>query len=203
MKVSYQRYIFEFVMAVIVFSGSFVVNYYAGQYVRSVGASSPAIPSDLLLDFLPRMDLSLFFLWGFVAFIAFATVSALVWERDRIIYLLWMFALLISLRGLFIILTPMGQPKGAFPIESFLFEKMGQYMTFGNDLFFSSHTAMPFLSFLIYRNIWARVIFLLFSLTMALAVLLCRYHYSIDVASAFFITYALVRIHGNRMRPAY
>ena len=68
-------------------------------------------------------------------------------------------------------------------------------LTFGGDLFFSGHTGMPFLLALIFwRDKWARYIFILFSVVFAVTVLLSHMHYTIDVASAFFITFTIYHI---------
>jgi hypothetical protein len=72
-----------------------------------------------------------------------------------------------------------------------------------HDLFFSAHTALPYLAFLLVRGTWIRLSFLLISLLLASAVLLGRLHYSIDVFAAFFITYALHKAEVRWFQPAY
>jgi membrane-associated phospholipid phosphatase len=65
----------------------------------------------------------------------------------------------------------------------------------GNDLFFSGHTGIPFLLALIFwKNKTLRIIFLGFSVLFAIVVLLGHLHYSIDVLSAYFITYSIFHI---------
>ena len=66
---------------------------------------------------------------------------------------------------------------------------------FGGDRFFSAHTGMPFMGALAFwREKPARYFFLAASLYFAVIVLLGHLHYSIDVLSAFFITYAIYHI---------
>ena len=66
---------------------------------------------------------------------------------------------------------------------------------FGGDLFFSGHTGLPFLMALIFwDNKYLRWIFILTSVMFATVVLLAHLHYSIDVLSAFFITYTIFHI---------
>ncbi len=67
-------------------------------------------------------------------------------------------------------------------------------MDFKNDLFFSGHTAVPFLGFLLFKNRKVKYTFLGASIIMAITVLLMHVHYSIDVFSAFFITYGTFKI---------
>jgi hypothetical protein len=169
------------------------------------GAGERAHPSpDMLLSLLPRVDLSVLFVWGFAAFCVWAIGVALARERHRLAHIAWLYALLLVTRGLFIVLTPMRAPldalwSGGDP----LFDAVGSYLTFRNDLFFSSHTALPFLGFLIYRDRWARLVFLGFSITLAATVLLMRRHYSIDVFAAYFITYAVYRFEYRWLRRPY
>jgi hypothetical protein len=169
------------------------------------GAGERAHPSpDLLLSFLPRVDLRVLFVWGFAAFWAWAIGVALLRERRRIAHIAWLYALLLVVRSLFIVLTPMRAPLDSLWVGGDpLFDAIGRHLTFRNDLFFSSHTALPFLGFLIYRDRWARLVFLGFSITLAATVLLTRLHYSIDVFAAYFITYAVYRFEHRWLRWPY
>lgn len=182
---------------------AFFFNFLAGIYANRVGSQLPSLDADLLQLVLPRVNLTVYFVWGFAAFVGFVFYAGLTEDRRRIPYVAWMYALLISTRSLFIILTPMGAPKGSFPIEGALFEWVGRYLTFHNDLFFSAHTSMPFLGFLIFKRPWIRAVFLWFSLSLAATVLLSRLHYTIDVAAAFLITCGVVWIHRELVEPPY
>jgi hypothetical protein len=65
----------------------------------------------------------------------------------------------------------------------------------GDDLFFSGHTGFPYLMALIFWNTKPlRWLFLAASIFFGGAVLLGHLHYSIDVFSAFFITYGIFNI---------
>jgi hypothetical protein len=69
------------------------------------------------------------------------------------------------------------------------------FITSGNDLFFSGHTGLPFLIALIFwDHIYLRALFLGSSVVFGVIVLLSHLHYSIDVFSAFFITYSIYHI---------
>src|SRR3989344_8842551 len=68
-------------------------------------------------------------------------------------------------------------------------------MFFGGDLFFSAHTGMPFLGALAFwREKGIRNFYLLTAVFFAAVVLLGHLHYTIDVLSAFFITYGIFHI---------
>src|SRR5207249_132495 len=74
------------------------------------------------------------------------------------------------------------------------FNQVGRYFTVHNDLFFSLHTALPFLGFLAFRTRAVRWSCLAFSILLGATVLLGRNHYSVDVAAAYLITYAVFRL---------
>ncbi len=76
--------------------------------------------------------------------------------------------------------------------------------TFGSDLFFSAHAGLPFLMALIFwQNKKLRYIFIALSLIFGAVVLLGHYHYTIDVLSAFFITFGIYRIAINLFKKDY
>jgi len=197
------RHWIELGAALAVLAFSMAVNYWAGRFADIRGETAHTSP-DLLLSFLPVVDLRLLFVWGFAAFVIFA-VAAVVWsEGKRAAYVVWMYALLVLVRSLFIILTPMKAPEGMLEMAGDpLFDKLGRYLTFKHDLFFSSHTALPYLGFLVFRHPGVRWILMGLSVLLAATVLLCRVHYSIDVVAAYFITYAVYRLELRHFRWRY
>ena len=193
----------EFTGVATLFAGAMYLNYYAGKYADKAGEMASTSP-DIVLSFLPVVDMRFFFVWGFAFFLAFAIIVGIWKEWRRAAYILWMYCLVIAARSFFIVLTPMKMPIDALPLQGeWLYEVFGRYMTFRHDLFFSSHTAFPYLGFLLFRTRWAQWVFLLLSFLLAASVLLCRYHYSIDVAAAYFITYAIYRLEKRYFRARY
>ena len=182
---------YELALALAALAAALLANSLAGDFIKTFGARPPACP-DLLLDRLPHWDTRPLFTWGFAVFLVWAGAATLLWERRRAPYIIWGYALLIAVRSFFIILTPLGRPEGALELSGDpLFDHVGRYLTTQQDFFFSSHTALPFLGFLVFRGRWVRLSFLGLSVLLAAAVLLARLHYSIDVFSAYLITYAV------------
>jgi len=193
----------ELAIALIGLGVTLAFNNWLGRIASRAGESAHPSP-DLLLSHLPVVDLRVFFVWGFAAFLAALIGIALLRERRRLAHIAWLYSLMIAVRSVFIVLTPMRSPEGALWVGGDpLFEAVGRHLTFRNDLFFSSHTSLPFLAYLIFRDRWARLGFLATSLAMAATVLLTRLHYSIDVFAAFFITYAVYRWERRVLRAPY
>jgi membrane-associated phospholipid phosphatase len=106
-------------------------------------------------------------------------------------------AVFILIRSVFISLTHIGPFPTHVIISSTFFNREAFNGIFtGNDLFFSGHTGLPFLLALMIWNVDKkfRYVFLGFSVLFAVVVLLGHLHYSIDVLSAFFITYSIFQI---------
>lgn len=193
----------EYLVGGTALGAALVINTYAGKMADKAGDAANTSP-DLLLAWLPHADTSILFIYGFTLFLVWLIYAGIRYERERIPRMLWAFAVLVVVRSFFIILTPMRTPPDhAIVAGDPLFALFGRFLTFKHDLFFSSHTATPFLAFLLFRGPRVRLSFLAISLLMAATVLLGRFHYSIDVFAAFFITYGLHRLEARRIQHVY
>ena len=178
----------EYLVGGTALAAAMVVNQFAGRLADANGDAANTSP-DLLLAWLPHWDTSILFIYGFTFLLLWLIYASIRYERRRIPRILWAYAILIVVRSFFIILTPMRTPPDhAVVAGDPLFAIFGRFLTFKHDLFFSSHTATPFLAFLLFRGPWVRLSFLAISLLMGATVLIGRFHYSIDVFAAFFIT---------------
>lgn len=168
--------------------GSIWVSLVAGQYTRA-HASNPV--SDIVLSNIPAFNLDELFIYATFAFAAFVLVIALLYPR-RLPFMFFSLALFYLIRAGFITLTHVAP----FPERTAVdFGETIQRYFFGADLFFSGHTGTPFLlGLLFWEDRPLRYLFVCSSAFFASIVLLAHLHYSIDVASAFFITYAIYHI---------
>lgn len=163
-----------------------------GDYVME--ARTIAVP-DLILDHIPAMDLSPIYVYGLIIVLLLFILYPLMYTPHKFHYYIGMLSLFLVIRACFTTLTHLRAPLDAVPISAPSF--IG-FLTYGNDLFFSGHTGIPFLGFLIFKNKKIKYFMLGMSIILAATVLVMHVHYSIDVAAAYFITYTIYRI-GNKI----
>ncbi len=164
-----------------------VLYSFAGKYVaKTVGVSAP----DLILDNIPTLDLDFIFVYGIVVIVALLFIYPLFFRVKELHKVISHFSLLVMVRSAFITFTHLKIPLNAL---QFKIPYILSFLDFQNDLFFSGHTALPFLGFLLFKN-KIRYLFLVTSIIMAVTVLFMHIHYTIDVLSAYFITYGTFKI---------
>ena len=185
---SSKSFLISFFTALFLLIGSLIINYLAGTYAQE-SVSNPV--TDIVLSNVPVFDLDLVFIYGTYIFWIFFISLCIIYPQ-KIPFTLKSVALFTIIRACFISMTHLGQ----FPTHIILDPaSFINYFTFGGDLFFSGHTGIPFLMALIYwENRKLRIIFIVLSIMFAVTVLLTHLHYTIDVFSAFFITYTIYHI---------
>ncbi len=164
-------------------------DFLAGRYVMKVPS---VVAPDLILDHIPTISfISPFFVYGYVIIIAVLLLYPLFFKVNELHRVINQFSLLVMVRAAFTCFTHLQSPSDA---ASFTVPWIIASITFQNDLFFSGHTAVTFLGFLLFRKEKIGYFFLVASILMAITVLLMHVHYTIDVLSAFFITYGTFNI---------
>lgn len=165
-----------------------VLEYFSSLYVgKTGGVSAP----DLILDHIPTIDLDFIFIYGGAFVTLLLLIYPLFYRVKEVHKVISQFSLLVLMRDAFITFTHLADPVAAL---NFVAPKWFYIFTFQNGLFFSGHTAIPFLGFLLFKGSKIRYFFLFASIVMGIVVLLMHVHYTIDVLSAFFITYGTFKI---------
>jgi hypothetical protein len=187
-----RAFVTSLALSALAFIASVYANYGATVYA---GARASNSVTDIVLSNIPTFDVDGFFVYGAIALFIFIFMVCLTHPR-HFPFTLFALASLILIRAGFISLTHLGPYPDHIPIN--VTSSIGIFFSklfFGDDLFFSNHTAIPFMMALIFWHHAAlRYIFLVWSVAFALTVLLGHIHYSIDVASAYFITYAIFHL---------
>jgi membrane-associated phospholipid phosphatase len=177
-----------------------LADYLCGAYVTLRPA---VIVPDLILERLPTIDLSFLFTYGYIALILGMFLYPL-FCRVRVLHIVVIqFSLLLVLRSVFMIFMHVSTPAGSVHVH---FPGFFGRFYFENDMFFSGHTAMPFLGFYLFRPHRLRYVYLVGSIVMGLSALAMHVHYSIDVFAAFFMTYCSYQMGTallHKLDPAY
>lgn len=169
-------------------TASFIISAYAVGYATE-SVSNPV--TDIVLSNTPIYDVDGLFVYGAILFVLTVfLVCALKPQRGP--FVLKSVAFFIVIRSFFLSLTHINLfPQHVMITPNIITYLFPSFFT-GSDLFFSGHTGTPFLLALIFwSHPFLRYVFLGFSILFAVVVLLGHLHYSIDVASAYFITFTV------------
>ena len=185
--VSKIRYYASLLEALLVFIASVFATHYASKYAE-IHASNYV--EDVILSNTRVYNFELIFVEGAI-FLSLFVVALCLRFRKTAPFLIKTVSLFIIIRAIFVSLTHVGP----YPTKLVLASKSLDFITSGNDLFFSGHTGLPFLIALIFwDHLYLRSLFLAASFVFGVIVLLAHLHYSIDVFAAFFITYSIYHI---------
>lgn len=173
------------------------VNYFAALYAADRVSN---YVQDIVLSNIPVFDVDAAFIFGPLVF--WTVIGAiLLLEPKKIPFAMKSVALFIIIRSVFITLTHIGPFPDRIPLDihTMILNRwnLGNLLTFGSggDLFFSGHTGLPFLMALIFwKDARMRAFCIIGAVFFGIVVLLGHLHYSIDVLSAFFITYTIYSI---------
>ena len=168
---------------------SLVLNFYAGTFALERASN---YVGDIILSNTRVYDVDVIFVWGPVVFWIFIAALCLL-RPQKIPFTLKSIALFLVVRSIFVSLTHIGPYPDEIAITTGV--DFIRAFTSGGDLFFSAHTGLPFLMALVfYNNKKLRIFFICAAVFFGIIVLLAHKHYTIDVLSAFFITYTIYKI---------
>ncbi len=194
--VSKWRYYASLLEAIILFILSVFATHLASRYAE-IRASNYV--EDIILSNTPVFDFEYIFVQGAIGLSLFVVVLCL-YFRKTAPFLIKAVSFFIIIRAMFVSLTHLG----AYPTKLSLESSLLDFITTGNDLFFSGHTGLPFLIALIFWNhVYIRTLFLASSVIFGVIVLLSHLHYSIDVFAAFFITYTIYHMATKLFHKDY
>ncbi|MFH1200860.1 MAG: phosphatase PAP2-related protein [bacterium] len=187
-----KNFLLSFLSSLILLGTSLIVQFFVSGYVSRSGSGSV---TDVILSNTRVYDVGGIFVWGSVILTIIGLLVVL--RRPNCVpFVMKSVAIFTLIRSVFVSLTHVSPfPTRALIDSAFFTKEVFNGIFTGNDLFFSGHTGIPFLLALIFwENKILRIIFLLFSIMFAVVVLLGHLHYSIDVLSAYFITFTIFYI---------
>ncbi len=127
----------------------------------------------------------------------FAGIIILIRNPLRLIFAIQIYTVLILVRIIAMYSVPFNPPPDMIPLNDPFVQFFGTGKLLTKDLFFSGHTATLFLLYLVIELNPYKKIFLLFTIIVAVGVLLQHVHYFIDVFTAPFFTLASYRTVKN------
>jgi hypothetical protein len=187
------RYLYIGLLSVLAGIG---LNYASQAYLHNYMSEGKTLPmlSDLILDNLPVIDLSLIY-DIFILISVFLILIYIVHKKDynRIPFFLLLVGIFYIVRGVFIVLTPFGNPpmfNGSDPLfHGFANYELGVYP--------SGHAGLLFLLLILVKDKIYKWLILFCLVTVIIALFLTHCHYSIDILSGIFFAYA-IRAYGEK-----
>jgi hypothetical protein len=186
----------SFLVGLVLLAAALLFNYYAAIYATARASSSVA---DIILSNIPVFDVDWIFVFG--PFVFFAIIICIAfWHPKTLPFAAKSITAFVVVRSFFIMLTHIGPfpdhniiDGGTLHILNLLSINPSFFLfSTGADLFFSGHTGLPFMLALVFwKHRLIRFFCLACSIFFGIIVLMGHLHYSIDVASAFFISYTI------------
>ena len=175
------------------------LNFASQTYLHNYMIEGKTLPmlSDLILDNLPVIDLSLiydFFSLFVVIIIGIYIINKK--EHHRLPYFLVLWGIFYIIRGLFIVLTPFGNPpefNGSAPL-------FNGFSKFELGVYPSGHAGNAFLLLLLVNDKIYKWMLAFCLAVITLSLFLAHSHYSIDILSGFFFAYAIKAFGDKYLR---
>ncbi len=192
------RYLYIGMLSVIVGMGLNIASQlYLHNYI-SQGKTLPML-SDMILDKLPVIDVSLIYdIFAIIPIVLAVTYIVHKREYDRLPFFFLMVGFFYIVRGVFIVLTPFGNPpmfNGSDPIfHGFATYELGVYP--------SGHAGNVFLIMLLVNDRVYKWIIGACLVVVIVALFMAHGHYSIDILSGLFFAYA-IRALGEKHFPMF
>lgn len=179
-----------FYLSLLVFICGIELNFFSQTYLHKYMQEGEALPvlSDLILDNLPYWDF--YYLYDILTIFSIIVFFAYVIHRrqyDRVPHFLFLCGIFYLVRGVFIVLTPFGNPP-MFDGTDGLFNGFSKFEL---GVYPSGHTGISFMFFLLAKDNYYKILLFGSMLIIILTLFLSRAHYSIDVLSGLFFAYAI------------
>lgn len=166
------------------------LNIASQTYLHNYMSEGKTLPmlSDLILDNIPVIDVSI--IYDIFCLVIFAIVAIYIVHKNdfnRFPYILLLCGIFFIIRGIFIVLTPFGNPpefNGSAPL-------FNGFSKFELGVYPSGHVGNSFLLLLLVNDKVYRYILLLCLVIIIFSLFLAHGHYSIDILSGIFFAYAI------------
>ena len=185
-----------FYISLLAFLGGIGLNNASQAYLHDYISNGKTLPilSDLILDKLPFINVSIIYdIFAIIPIVL--AVYYIIRKKDynRIPFIFLMVGIFYIVRGIFIVLTPFGNPpmfNGSYPLfHGFANYELGVYP--------SGHAGNVFLILLLVNDYTYKWIIGICLIIVIMTLFLAHSHYSIDILSGLFFAYA-IRSFGQK-----
>jgi hypothetical protein len=183
-------------IALLTFIAGTGLNIASQTYLHNYISQGKTLPmlSDLILDNLPALNVALYYdIFALVPIILVLVYIVHKKDYNRIPFIVLMSGLFYIVRGVFIVLTPFGNPpmfNGSDPLfNGFAKYDLGVYP--------SGHVGNVFLMFLLVKDRGYKMAIFACLILVIVTLFLAHGHYSIDILSGLFFSYA-IRSFGDK-----
>lgn len=180
----------EFVITAVVVTAVIIAF---SHFVHFVEQRKGVVLSDPILNAFNPIDLTwLTFALIYLSLIIFVVTTFN--KPDKLLIAFQAYGLMLIFRTIAMYLTPFEAPEKIILLNDPFVQFFAKGDILTKDLFFSGHTGTLFLVFLLAENKTLKIVFLILTLLVGIAVLLQHVHYSVDVFIAPFVAYGAYRI---------
>jgi len=177
-------------IALLTFIAGASLNIASQTYLHNYTSEGNTLPmlNDLILDNLPSLDVALYY--DIFALLPIIIVIIYIVHKkayDRVPFIIMMSGLFYIVRGIFIVLTPFGNPP-AFNGSDPLFNGFSKYDL---GVYPSGHAGNVFLLFLLVKDRLYKWMIMVCLILVITTLFLAHGHYSIDILSGLFFAYAI------------
>lgn len=163
------------------------------KFVNFVETRPGVILPDPILDLFTPIDLT-WLIFGIIYISIVVAIATLIKYPKRLMFTIQLYTLMVLVRIFAMYILPLDPPANIIILNDPFVEFFGTGQTLTKDLFFSGHTATILILYLVSEKKIIKTVFLISTITIAIAVLLQHVHYTVDVFAAVFITYACYKL---------
>lgn len=170
------------------FSLMVAMLHFTARFIVSVEHRPGFAFNDPFLSLFEPIDLT-WLIFSFLYFSVFLAFFFLVQEPKELVLGFLSYSLLLVFRIFCMYLLPLDPPKDIILLKDPIIEYFGTEVTLTKDLFFSGHTSLMVLLFLLVKNKWAKTFLFFAAIVVGLGVILQKAHYTVDVVVAVFAAF--------------
>jgi len=170
-----------------------VILFVFPNFLAFVEGRQGVVLADPILELFKPIDLT-WLTFGLIYISLIVAIFSFAAKPDILLLALQSYSLLVIFRMMVMYSAPLDAPERMILLNDPLVQFLGSREVLTKDLFFSGHTATLFLLFLVSDKKRLKIIFLMSTVLVGIAVLLQHVHYTIDVLAAPFFAYSSYKI---------